>query len=679
MLAPILELRRIQRTLTELSLQTRKRPANFSPIVAPVNANSSANRLDPDAELNDYSLDTTTSTNATNAPPQQQARQHRNGNNPGGPFPIDTINVENENSISSAGPFQQTFGFSPSSSPMASHGAFPIYNQSSLSQSHLNGNDIYSPTASAFRSAVSTPHPLTDQGGDSSLFNGMSRNQTFHAVTMSTSVGPQFMYSTNGNPLFTTGPSADPTTTSFNAPFGAHIDPTVFQAEDVIRSPIGRGTETNMFNFGPESDEDETALPDKNMGLDFSPMEETSMAWDPSLPGQFSTQAARYPGGAPKRVTMGRTKTEYVDSNGDWDSAVGHSQSQSFQCNNQQKLLRTTSTPTANTAGGANPLNGMAQSKPSSPPPGATGTMSGFSSVAPSRPSSPPGSKHGSATNLQTVAPASSGNDSGGTSGDGNAPTTCTNCFTKTTPLWRRNPEGQPLCNACGLFLKLHGVVRPLSLKTDVIKKRNRGSGSSLPVGGSGARSRKNASSAASRRNSTIAMSAGAKASSPPATGRANSTHEGDSPTSTSGGNATGSTGKNFGAGTSVGGKGVVPIASAAPKNQPGPGAASVSRPVISSKRQRRHSKSNTKDVTPMMDIDSPENSTGSNEAARSLGSSSNMTIVPTSNALNLNGFGMMPQRHVTGPAMAGGPAGIMTPTGNPSGPQEWEWLTMSL
>ncbi|GAN02876.1 hypothetical protein MAM1_0029d02325 [Mucor ambiguus] len=55
--------------------------------------------------------------------------------------------------------------------------------------------------------------------------------------------------------------------------------------------------------------------------------------------------------------------------------------------------------------------------------------------------------------------------------------TQCTNCNTTTTPLWRRNPEGNPLCNACGLFLKLHGVVRPLSLKTDVIKKRNRNSG----------------------------------------------------------------------------------------------------------------------------------------------------------------------------------------------------------
>lgn len=71
--------------------------------------------------------------------------------------------------------------------------------------------------------------------------------------------------------------------------------------------------------------------------------------------------------------------------------------------------------------------------------------------------------------------------DTGIGSASSQQPTSCTNCHTQTTPLWRRNPQGQPLCNACGLFLKLHGVVRPLSLKTDVIKKRNR----SGPGGGS--------------------------------------------------------------------------------------------------------------------------------------------------------------------------------------------------
>ncbi|KAJ3108524.1 hypothetical protein HDU97_000806 [Phlyctochytrium planicorne] len=67
-------------------------------------------------------------------------------------------------------------------------------------------------------------------------------------------------------------------------------------------------------------------------------------------------------------------------------------------------------------------------------------------------------------------------------------PLSCTNCKTTNTPLWRRNPLSlkadpensgaitnlDPLCNACGLFYKLHGILRPISMKSDVIRKRKR-------------------------------------------------------------------------------------------------------------------------------------------------------------------------------------------------------------
>ncbi|QLQ79292.1 hypothetical protein HG537_0B06400 [Torulaspora globosa] len=87
--------------------------------------------------------------------------------------------------------------------------------------------------------------------------------------------------------------------------------------------------------------------------------------------------------------------------------------------------------------------------------------------------------------------------------------TRCSNCHTRNTPLWRRDPAGNPLCNACGLFLKLHGVVRPLSLKTDVIKKRQRNSNTSKQSKSTSPnledprQTRKTAGSSGSRRKST--------------------------------------------------------------------------------------------------------------------------------------------------------------------------------
>lgn len=67
-----------------------------------------------------------------------------------------------------------------------------------------------------------------------------------------------------------------------------------------------------------------------------------------------------------------------------------------------------------------------------------------------------------------TVTSANGTNDSSG------APTVCVNCKTTNTPLWRRDEHGQPLCNACQLFRKLHGSDRPVSLHNSVVKKRNR-------------------------------------------------------------------------------------------------------------------------------------------------------------------------------------------------------------
>ncbi|ERS98168.1 hypothetical protein HMPREF1624_04949 [Sporothrix schenckii ATCC 58251] len=801
--------------------RTRKRPANFSPHVP---ASGSTADLDVDPDLQDYALDHTISNGLTN-------RDHPTPN--GIPFPLDSF-MDNDGLLTSAGPFQQQFCISPSSSPMVNHGLFSnLYGNSgpSMPSSSIPTTaDYYSPPGSAYHSTASTPHPLNDgsvggPNGDGFYFGAMDiRGQpqrgpqgfrqgapsTTSAISSSIassitttaghSANPLMYGSSAGNSIFqpssmsTTGPES---VSGFSTSF-SHIDPTqVFhqQHHDAQVSAPSPGLSNsnnllsdNMFSFGADSDADEEeagAFADRNMtmssgeyspGMDDPGMDGSSggpgsvgngsnLGWDASLPGQFSTQAARYPGGIPprKQVTIGGTTTnDFSDMNTvEWDgssssinatgtnhnssgaSSLTRSQSQSFRNGSisgasttadrrQQKMPRTASTPNVNRAGSiSGGFDLMGQSNPNSPPNDLGGHASGYSSVAPSRPSTPPmpGSKHGSSTNLQAQ-------------GESSAPTTCTNCFTQTTPLWRRNPEGQPLCNACGLFLKLHGVVRPLSLKTDVIKKRNRGSGASLPVGGTSTRSGKKggASVSSTRKNSTLSMTATASSSNvtiqsaaaasssvttpPSQLNRAGSINDSESPSSGNGGNTAGSTPASY-SGSVSGGKGVVPIAAAPPKNTPGPGAASLPRALAAasssssstaSKRQRRHSKSvsninsssstanatnttNNKNqsmaVTPsdvglggssIMDIDSPANSTGSNDAsALSMSASTGLNFLDkhTSNLGLANAFGVT-QRPIVSPSMIGmGPAAsggsMMTPGGSAGGPQEWEWLTMSL
>ncbi|RIB21205.1 hypothetical protein C2G38_1902974, partial [Gigaspora rosea] len=50
----------------------------------------------------------------------------------------------------------------------------------------------------------------------------------------------------------------------------------------------------------------------------------------------------------------------------------------------------------------------------------------------------------------------------------------CVNCAQTQTPLWRKNEKGQPICNACGLYAKLHNRDRPAAMRKTKIQRRRR-------------------------------------------------------------------------------------------------------------------------------------------------------------------------------------------------------------
>ena len=564
-----------------------------------------------------------------------------------------------------------------------------MYNHTPMGSS-LNSTDYYSPPGSAFPSSTSTPQPMHD--GDHMLFDpnaadsrqqrSMQNYSPNRSSNLTSSMQPRYIYNPNNESMFSAVTSAGPPTNFNPSVFSMqHVNPSQVLRPEFpnSRSPgINLSRNENLFSFGGDSDnEDEegAAFPDRSMMMqaDYPSMDDTpldvshGLPWDPSMGGQFNkTMAARYPGGPPrKQVTIGGT--EMVSPAPDWNhgGSLGRAHGSSTSVSDirnrgsdprRQKIPRTSSTPDTIQLSHQQSMHQRPQSSPNSPP------ESGFSSVVPSRPGSPGGSKNGENNGI---------------------PTTCTNCFTQTTPLWRRNPEGHPLCNACGLFLKLHGVVRPLSLKTDVIKKRNRGSGNPLPVGAASTRSTKKASRKNSIQQTPVTT---------PTSGKAGSL-DSESPKSTQGstneGSTAGSTPTSYGTTIASGGKGgVIPIAAAPPKQPAATGTNAANRPAVNvtPKRQRRQSKAGGNvpsagcgQESEMVDADDTSGKApGPVQSAAPVSKRRESVSSPQQNLQSMSS-GNIAGMQVPG-MMGGGPhQGMIAGRAGGGGTQEWEWLTMSL
>ncbi|CAG5031851.1 unnamed protein product [Parnassius apollo] len=69
---------------------------------------------------------------------------------------------------------------------------------------------------------------------------------------------------------------------------------------------------------------------------------------------------------------------------------------------------------------------------------------------------------------------AGAGGGAGARGGSARVELACSNCGTHTTTIWRRDARGEMVCNACGLYYKLHGVARPTAMRRDTIHTRRR-------------------------------------------------------------------------------------------------------------------------------------------------------------------------------------------------------------
>ncbi|KKZ66155.1 hypothetical protein EMCG_08111 [[Emmonsia] crescens] len=641
--------RRVRKTSVD-ERNTRKRPAEASPHVPPVTGLLIPNEPDFDTSMTDYSLDQPHSAYLVN--------YHTS---PGIPFNLETFRSSDDSILTSASSFQQNYPFSPSDSPLVTGGPFQgVYSHTPMGSS-LNSTDFYSPPQSGYQSTASTPQPGFDnehmmyfeQNSIDPRTNRSIGNFRGSSNYPRSSQSHHYYHTTNESTFNTIDSASHSNLPSPGFPMQQqHVDPTqVLTSGDFSsgpsRQPRNLTNNRNMFTFGADSDNEEeegNPFPDRPTAMqsDYGTVNDStinlnnsSLQWESRFAQQLNSVPNSFHGHHRKHVTIGGT--EIANLGGDWaNGGLGRTHGSAASVSEirnrdqdprRQKIPRTISTP--NTAQLLHQgMSNQPHTSPNSPP------RSGFSSAAPSRPASPGGVKQSEQSGV---------------------PTTCTNCFTQTTPLWRRNPEGQPLCNACGLFLKLHGVVRPLSLKTDVIKKRNRGSGNSLPVGVSSARSAKKVS----RKNSMQQA--------PPAIITTSISHgTSDPPPSTpalNSGSAPASTPTSYSAPTK---SGVVHIAAAPPKPAStllASTLAQVRAPVqVMTKRTRRFEQA------------PPAGHQGSQEAEmRDATDHASKSSILLSRSKRLAPATIQPPA-ATNPAHHSLAAGA-----RPGGSQEWEWLTMSL